>query len=75
MGRDTLPQDLGPLHRLQRCGSVDRQCHLEVLCHSTEVVIETSEMAKHVGFVQCEHLTQAREGERGAQCVKSKTPT
>ncbi len=22
-GRDTLSQDLGPLHRLQRCGGVD----------------------------------------------------
>jgi hypothetical protein len=28
-GRDTLPQDLGPLHRLQGCGGVDRQCHLD----------------------------------------------
>ncbi len=31
MGRDTLSQNLGPLHRLQGCGGVDRQCDLEIL--------------------------------------------
>ncbi len=31
MGHDTLSQDLGPLHKFQRCSSVDRQCHLEIL--------------------------------------------
>jgi hypothetical protein len=51
------------------------QCHLEILYHSIEVVIETSEMARHNGFAQCGHLTQAREGKRGARCAKSKTPT
>jgi hypothetical protein len=75
VGRDTLSQDLGPLHRLQRCGHVDRQCHLEIFCHSTEVVIEPSEMARHIDFVQCGHSTQAHEGKRGARCTKSKTPT
>jgi hypothetical protein len=53
MGRDTLFQGLGPLHRLQRCGCVDRYYHLEVFCHLIEVVIKRSEMAKHIGFVQC----------------------
>ncbi len=51
MGHDTLSQDLGPLHRLQGCGGLDRQCHLEILCNSTKVVIEISEMARHIGFV------------------------
>jgi hypothetical protein len=37
VGHDTLSQDLGPLHRLQGCGGVDRQCDLEVLCHLTKV--------------------------------------
>ncbi len=64
MGCHTLSQDLGPLHRLQRCGGVDRQCHLEVLCHSTQVVIETNEMVRHIGLVQCGYSTQAWEGER-----------
>jgi len=41
-------------------GGVDRQCDLEVLCHSTHVVLKTSEMARHIGFVQCEYSTQAR---------------
>ncbi len=59
-------RDLGPLHRLQRCGGVDRQCDLEVFCHSTQVVIKTSEMARHIGIVQCGHPTQAQEGERSA---------
>jgi hypothetical protein len=30
VGRDTLFQDLRPLHRLQKCGGFDRQCHLEL---------------------------------------------
>jgi hypothetical protein len=45
----------GLLHRLQGCGGVDRQCDLEVFCHSTEVVIKISEMARHIGIVQCGH--------------------
>jgi hypothetical protein len=57
VGHDTLFQDLGPLHRFQRCGGVDRQCHLEILYHSTKIVIKTSEMARHVGLVQCGHST------------------
>jgi hypothetical protein len=62
VGGHTLPQDLGPLHKLQRCGNVDQQCDLEVLCHSTQVVLKASEMARHIGLVQCGYLTQAREG-------------
>jgi len=75
VGRDTFSQDLGPLHRFQGCGGVDQQCDLEVLCHPTKVVIKTSEMARHIGLVQCGHLAQAWEGKCGAQCLKSKTPT
>ncbi len=75
MGRHTLSQDLGPLHRLQGCGGVDQQCDLDVLCHSTQVVIKTNEMARHISIVQCGHLTQAQEGERSARCAKSKTST
>jgi len=74
VGSHTLSQNLGPLHRLQRCDGVDRQRDLEVLCHSTQVVLKASEMAKHIGLVQCGHLTQAREGECGARCAKSKAP-
>jgi len=62
-------------HRLQRCGGVDRQCDLEVLCHLTQVVLKTNEMARHIGLIQCGHSTQAREGECNARCVKSKTLT
>ncbi len=51
VGCDTLSQDLGPLHRLQGCGGLDRQCHLEIPYNSTKVVIETSKMARHIGFV------------------------
>jgi hypothetical protein len=57
VGRRTLSQNLGPLHKLQRCGGVDWQCDLEVLCHSTQVVIETSEMTRQIGLVQCGHST------------------
>jgi len=57
VGGHTLPQDLGPLHRLQRCGNVDRQCDLEVLCHSTQVVLKASEMVRHISLVQCRHST------------------
>jgi hypothetical protein len=32
---------------------------LEIFLHSTKVVIKTSEMAKHIGLVQCGHSTQA----------------
>ncbi len=60
---------------LQRCGSVDRQCYLEILCHSTQVVIKTSEMARRIGLVQCGLSTQAREGEHNARCAKSEAPT
>jgi hypothetical protein len=74
VGHDTLSQDLGPLHKLQGRGGVDRQCDLEVLCHATKVAIKASEMAKHIGLVQCGHLAQAREGKRGAQCLELKTP-
>jgi hypothetical protein len=28
VGGHTLSQDLGPLHRFQRCGGLDRQCDL-----------------------------------------------
>ncbi len=38
---------LKTLHTLQRCG-VDRQCHLEIFCHSTKIVIKTNEMARHI---------------------------
>jgi hypothetical protein len=58
----TLSEDLGPLHRLQRCGGVDRQCDLEVFCHLTKVVLKASEMARHIGLVQCGYSTQAWEG-------------
>jgi hypothetical protein len=50
-----LPQKLGPLYRLQRCGGVDQQCHLEILCNSTKVVIETNEMARHMFNVDIRH--------------------
>ncbi len=50
MGDHTLSQNLGPLHRLQRCGGVDQQCNIEILCHSTKVVIKTNEMARHIGL-------------------------
>jgi hypothetical protein len=53
---------------------VDLQCHLEILCHLTKVVIKMSEMARHIGFVQCGHSVKAWEGKRGARCAKSKTP-
>jgi hypothetical protein len=66
VGRDTLSQNLGPLHRLQGCGGVDRQCDLEILRHSAKIVIKTSEMARHFGLVQCGHSAQAREGKCGA---------
>ncbi len=72
---DTLFQDLGPLHRLQRCGGVDQQFHLEILHNSTKVVIKTSEMARHISLVQCGHSTLARKKQCGDQCAKSKTPT
>jgi hypothetical protein len=75
VGHHTLSQDLGPLHMLQGCGGVDRQCDLEILCHSTQVVIKTSEMARHIGLIQCGHSTQAREGEHSARCAKSEAPT
>jgi uncharacterized low-complexity protein len=32
-------------------------------------------MARHIGFVQCGHSTQVREGKCGARCAKSKTLT
>ncbi len=75
VGRHTLSQDLGPLYRLQGCGSVDRQCDLEVLCHSTQVVIKTSKMARHISIIQCGHPAQARKGERSPRCIEPKTPT
>jgi hypothetical protein len=67
-------QNLGPLYRLQRCGGVDRQCHFEIFCHSTKVVIKISDMAKHIGPVECGHLTQAQEGKHGIRCAMSQTP-
>jgi len=70
-----VSQDLGPLHRLQGCGGVNRQCDLEVFWHPTKVVMKTSEMARHIGLVQWGHSAQAREGKRGARCLKTKTPT
>ncbi len=75
VGCHTLSQDLRALHRLQRCGGVDQQCYLEIFCHSTQVVIKTSEMARHIRLVQCGHSTHAREGERSAWCAKSEAPT
>jgi hypothetical protein len=36
---------------------------------------QTSKVARHIGIIQCGHLTQAREGEHSAQCVESETPT
>jgi hypothetical protein len=70
-----LSQDLGPLYRFQGCGGVNRQCDLEIFCHSTEVVIKTSKMARHIGIVQCGHPAQAREGEHSARCIELETPT
>jgi hypothetical protein len=61
VGRHTLSQNLGPLYRLQGCGGVDRQCDFEIFCHSTQVVIKTSEMAKHIDIVQCEHPTYGKK--------------
>ncbi len=52
VGGHTLSQDLGPLHRIQRCGGVDRQCDLEVLRDSTQVVFKTTKVARHIGLVQ-----------------------
>jgi hypothetical protein len=75
VGRHTLSQDLGPLYRFQGCGGVNRQCDLEIFCHSTEVVIKTSKMARHIGIVQCGHPAQAREGEHSARCIELETPT
>jgi hypothetical protein len=75
VGLHTLSQDLGPLHRLQGCGGVDRQCDLEVLCHSTQVVIKTSEMTRHIDIIQCGHSAQAQKGERSARCIEPKAPT
>ncbi len=57
VGRDTLSQDLGPLYRLQGCGGLDRQHHLEIFCHPTKVLIKTSEMERHIGFAECGHST------------------
>jgi len=75
VGHNTLSQDLGPLYRLQRCGGVDRQRDLEVLCHSTQVVIKISEMVRHIGIVQCGHSAQAWKEEHSAGCIEPKTPT
>jgi len=75
VGGHTLPQNLGPLHRLQRCGGVDRQCDLEVFLHLTQVVIKTSKVARHIGLVQCGHSTQAGKGEHSLGCFEPKTPT
>ncbi len=75
VGGHTLSQNLGPLHRLQGCGGVDQQCDLEVFCHSTQVVIQTSKVVRHLGIVQCGHPTQAWEGEHSARCFESETPT
>jgi hypothetical protein len=52
-----LSKDLGPLHRLQRYGGMDRQCDLEVFCHLAQVVIKISEMAGRISLVQCRHST------------------
>jgi len=71
VGGHTLFEDLGPLHRLQRCGGVDRQCDLEVLRNSTQVVIKTSKVARHIGFVQCGDPAQARKGEHSPRCLES----
>ncbi len=75
MGGHTLFQNLRPLHKFQGHGGVDRQCDLEVFRHPTQVVIQTSKVTRHIGIVQCGHLTQAQEGEHSAQCVESETPT
>jgi hypothetical protein len=75
VGGHTLPQDLGPLHRLQRCGGVDRQCDLEILRHSTQAIIETSKVARHIGLVQCGHPAQAGKGEHNLRCHEPETPT
>jgi hypothetical protein len=48
------------IHCLKTWG-VDRQCDLEVLFHSTQVVIKTSKVARHIVFVQSGHLAQARK--------------
>jgi hypothetical protein len=75
VGDHTLSQYLGPLHRLQGCGGVDQQCDLEVLCDSTQVVIKTSKVVRHIGLVQCGHPAQAEKGEHSPLCCEPKTPT
>jgi len=74
-GGHTLSQDLGPLHRRQRCGGVDRQCDLEVLHHSTQIVIKISKLARHIGLVQCGHPAQAGKGEHSPGRFEPETPT
>jgi hypothetical protein len=54
---------------------VDQQCDLEVLCDSTQVVIKTSKVARHIGLVQCGHLAQAEKREHSPRCLEPKTPT
>ncbi len=75
VGGHTLLQDLGPLHRLQRCGGVDRQCDLEVFRNSIQVVIKTTKVARHIGLVQCGHPAQAGKVEHSPQCFESETST
>jgi hypothetical protein len=75
VGGHTLSQDLGPLHRLQRRGGVDRQCDFEILRHSTQVVIKISKVARHIGLVQCGHPAQAGKGKRSPRCLEPETPT
>jgi len=75
VGGHTLSQDLGPLHRLQRCGGVDRQCDLEILRNSTKVVIKTTKVARHIGLVQCGYPAQAGKGEHSPGCFEPQTPT
>jgi hypothetical protein len=75
VGGHTLSQDLGPLHRLQRRSGVDRQCDLEVLRNSTQVVIETSKVARHIDLVQCGHSAQAGKGKHSPRCLEPQTPT
>ncbi len=75
VGGHTLSQDLGPLHRLQRRSGVDRQCDLEVFRNPTQVVIKTSKVARHIGFIQCGHPAQAKKGEHSPRCLEPETPT
>jgi hypothetical protein len=72
---DAFDFAIGGVIVLQRCGSVHRQCDLEVLRNSTQVVIKTTKVARHIGSVQCGHLAQAGKGEHSPRCLEPETST